>query len=83
MTKYPIGKIERKRWFQLSIGAQIRKKTSFFVGTATQVYHNIGTSICAALIFERAGGTSKPGPPLASRNSSSVHGATPYGGSLL
>ena len=41
-----------------------------------------GTSVCVALNFERAGGASKPGPPLAARNSS-VHGATPDKGSLL
>ena len=39
---------------------------------------------CVALIFERAGGgASKSGPPLAARNSSSVHGTTPDKGSLL
>ena len=33
-----------------------------------------GTSVCVPLIFERAGGgASKPGPPLAARNGSSVH----------
>ena len=37
----------------------------------------LGTSVCVALIFERAGGASKPGPPLTARNSSSVHGTTP------
>ena len=42
-----------------------------------------GRSVRVALRFERAGGTSKPGPPLAARNSSSVHGATPDGGNLL
>ena len=42
-----------------------------------------GTSVRVALLFERAGGTSMPGPPLVPRNSSSVHGATPGGGSLL
>ena len=42
-----------------------------------------GASVRDALLFERAGGTSKPGPPLAARNSTSVHGATPDGGSLL
>ena len=43
-----------------------------------------GTSVCVALIFERAGGGArKPGPPLAARNSSSVHGTTPDEGSLL
>ena len=42
-----------------------------------------GTSVRVALLFERAGGTSKPGPTLAPRNSSSVHGATPHGGSLF
>ena len=47
-------------------------------------YHNIiGTSVCVALIFERAGGTSEPGPPLAARNSSGAHGTTPDEGSLL
>ena len=43
----------------------------------------VGTRRSRALIFERAEGTSKPGPPLAARNSSSMHGATPDGGSLL
>ena len=37
----------------------------------------MGTSVCVALIFERAGGASKPGQPLAARNSSSVHETTP------
>ena len=47
-------------------------------------YHTIiGTSVCVDLIFERAGRTSDPGPPLAARNSSSVHGTTPDEGSLL
>ena len=41
-----------------------------------------GTSVCVAFIFERAGGASKPGSPLAARNSSSVRG-TPHEGSLL
>ena len=42
------------------------------------LYHNIiGTLVCVALIFERAGGGSKPVPPLAARNSSSLHGTTP------
>ena len=44
----------------------------------------LGTSVCVALIFERAGGGArKPSPPLAARNSSSVHGTTPDEGSLL
>ena len=44
----------------------------------------LGTLVCVALIFARAGGASKPGPPLAARNSSSVHGTIPEdGGSLL
>ena len=42
-----------------------------------------GTSVRIALLFGRAGGTSKPGPPLAPRNISSVHRATPDEGSLL
>ena len=42
-----------------------------------------GTSVRVALLFERARGTSTPGPPLAARNRTSVHGATPDGGSLL
>ena len=42
-----------------------------------------GTSVRVALLFERAGGTSKPGPPLAARNNSSVHGAISDGVSLL
>ena len=42
----------------------------------------IRTSVCVALIFERAEGT-KPGPPPAARTSSSMHGPTPDGGSLL
>ena len=47
-------------------------------------YHNInGTSVGVGLIFERAGGTSEPGPLLAARNSSSVHRTTPDEGSLL
>ena len=29
------------------------------------------------------GDTNKPGPPLAARNSNNMHGASPYGGSLL
>ena len=36
-----------------------------------------GTSARLALLFEGAGGTSEPGPPLQLRNLSSVHGATP------
>ena len=40
-------------------------------------FHNIiGTSVCVALTFERARGTSKPGPLLAAPNISSVHGTT-------
>ena len=47
-------------------------------------YNNIiGTSVRVILLFERAGGTSKPGPPLAARNNSSVHGAISDGVSLL
>ena len=47
-------------------------------------YNNIiGTSVRVILLFERAGGTSKPGPTLAARSSSSVDGATPDRGSLL
>ena len=42
-----------------------------------------GTSVCVALIFERAGGASKPDPPFAARNSSSVYGTTADEGSLL
>ena len=43
-----------------------------------------GTPVCVALMFERArGGASKPGPPLAARNSSIVHGTTPGERSLL
>ena len=42
-----------------------------------------GTSVCVALIFERAGGASKPGPPLAARNRISALGTTPDEGSLL
>ena len=42
-----------------------------------------GTSVCVALVFEREGSASKPDPPLAPRNSSSVHGTTPDEGSLL
>ena len=42
-----------------------------------------GTSVCVALTFERVGGASKPGPPLAPRNSSRVHGTTPDEGNLL
>ena len=41
------------------------------------------TSVCVALIFERGGGASKPGPPLAARDSSSIHVTTPVEGSLL
>ena len=42
-----------------------------------------GTSVLVALLFDGAGGTSKPGPLLAARNSSNVHGATPDGGRRL
>ena len=43
----------------------------------------LATSVCVALIFERAGGASKPDPPFAARNSSSVYGTTADEGSLL
>ena len=62
-------------------------KTLFPVGwmaNEKRGYHNIiGTSVFVALIFERARGTSEPGPPLAARNSSSVHGTAPDKGSFL
>ena len=40
------------------------------------------TSVCVALIFERARSASKPDPTPAACNSSSVHGTTPDEGSL-
>ena len=46
-------------------------------------YNERYTSVRVDLLFERAAGTGKPGQPLAARNSSCVHGATPDGGSLL
>ena len=72
--------LEQKNAF--SYGGIVRGAAEFRIFLMSDKHDRRYVSVHDACGFN-LGGTSKPDPPLAARNSSSMHGATPDGGSLL
>ena len=77
-----ISKTKKKKKNDFSSGGVVRGAAEFRVFLMSDKYDRRYVSVHVACGFT-LGGTSKPVPLLAARNSSSMHGAIPDGGCLL